>query len=251
MRNIRLTLAYDGSAYQGFQKQPHGKTIQNVLEDFLGKVCGEAVVTYGSGRTDAGVHALGQVVSFSTQGQIPCANLLRAAASMLPEDIVLLEAEEVPEDFHARYSACWKQYVYRICCVSRPSPFLAKYAWQLLEQLNLEAMNAAAALLVGRHDFSAFRSSGSVDNDPVRTIYRAEWQRVGDGELRFVIAGDGFLYHMVRNLVWSIVQVGLGKRTQEEFAEELASRRCSFLNAPAPACGLYLETVGYTPYVKL
>lgn len=245
MRTIKLTLAYDGSGYHGFQKQPHGETVQNVVDEFLSKVCGEVVTTAGSGRTDAGVHAYGQVVSFSTNGRIPCANIVRASQTMLPQDIVLLQAEEVEEDFHARYSALWKEYQYRVVVNARQDPFLVKYAWQVHEQLNVEQMNKAAEALIGKHDFSAFRSSGSVDSDPVRTIYRAEWTAVNDKELRFNIAGDGFLYHMVRNIVWSLVQIGLGKRTVEEFAEELNSKRCVYLNSPAPACGLYLKHVEY------
>ena len=250
MRTIKLVVAYDGSAYKGFQKQPHGNTVQNVLEEFLTKVCGESVLTHGSGRTDAGVHAYGQVVSFETEGRIPCANIVRASATMLPEDIVLLSAEEAPESFHARYSALWKEYSYRLVVNGQQDPFLAKYAWQMREIPSVELMNRAAQLLLGKHDFSAFRSSGSVDNDPVRTMYKAEWQRLSDSEVRFVICGDGFLYHMVRNLVWSLVQVGLGKRTVADFAAELESKRCEFLNAPAPACGLYLDKVGYSAYTE-
>ena len=245
VRTIKLTLAYDGSGYHGFQKQPHGETIQNIVDEFLSKVCGESVVTAGSGRTDAGVHAYEQVVSFSTNGRIPCANIVRASQTMLPQNIVLLQAEEVEEDFHARYSALWKEYQYRVVVNAQQDPFLVKYAWQVHELLNVEKMNKAAEALIGKHDFSAFRSSGSVDSDTVRTIYRAEWTAVNDNELRFNIAGDGFLYHMVRNIVWSLVQVGLGKRTVEEFAEELNSKRCVYLNSPAPACGLYLKHVEY------
>lgn len=246
MRTIKLTLAYDGSAYHGFQKQPHGNTIQNVLEEFLGKVCGETIVTAGSGRTDAGVHALEQVVSFSTSGRIPCANIVRASKTMLPQDLVLLKAEEVEPDFHARYSALWKQYGYKIVVNKVPSPFLVRYAWQMRERPNVELMNEACELLLGKHDFSAFRSSGSVDSEPVRTIYKAIWKEGSKGDLHFSIAGDGFLYHMVRNLVWSLVQIGLGERTVEEFGQELNSKRCQYLNSPAPACGLYLEHVEYT-----
>lgn len=245
VRTIKLTLAYDGSGYHGFQKQPHGETIQNIVDEFLSKVCGEPVVTAGSGRTDAGVHAYEQVVSFSTNGRIPCANIVRASQTMLPQDIVLLQAEEVEEDFHARYSALWKEYQYRVVMNAQQDPFLVKYAWQVHEQLNVEQMNKAAEALIGKHDFSAFRSSGSVDSDPVRTIYRAEWTVVNDDELRFAIAGDGFLYHMVRNLVWSLAQVGLGKRSIVEFQNELNSKRCEYLNSPAPACGLYLKHVEY------
>lgn len=244
MRTIKLTVAYDGSSYHGFQKQKHGQTIQNKLEEVLSLLCNETVSTIGSGRTDAGVHALAQTVSFSTNGRIPCNNIVRAAARMLPLDIIIRDAVEVEEDFHARYSAKEKTYLYKIVINEQDSPFLYRYAWQIHEKLNLEAMNEAAAMLLGKHDFSAFRSSGSVETDPNRTMTLAEWTKTADG-LSFRITGDGFLYHMVRNLVWSLVQVGLGKRVPADFQAELNSGRCEFLNEPAPACGLYLEAVKY------
>ncbi len=247
MRTIKLTLAYDGSAYHGFQKQKDDVTIQRVLEDMLNKLCGERVVTAGSGRTDAGVHALAQTVSFTTNGRIPCANIVRAAGSMLPRDIALIDAQEADEGFHARFSARWKIYQYRILCAARHDPFRARYVWQLSGQLDAAAMNEAAAALIGAHDFSAFRSAGSAEGSPVKTIYEARWQQQGN-ELVFRIAGDGFLYHMVRNIVWSLVQVGLGKRRPADFAAELRSRRGDFWNEPAPPEGLYLERVLYEPY---
>lgn len=221
--------------------------MQGVVEEVLAKLCGERVVTAGSGRTDAGVHALAQTLTFTTNGRIPCANMVRAAASLLPRDIVLVSAQEVEEGFHARFSAKWKTYEYKLLVNKHDNPFMARYAWQLREQLNLQAMNEAAALLIGTHDFSAFRSTGSVDSSPVKTIYAASWQQQGDA-IVFRISGDGFLYHMVRNLVWSLVQVGLGKRTTKDFAAELLSERCEFLNSPAPAEGLYLAQVGYAEY---
>lgn len=248
MRTIKLKIAYDGSRYQGYQKQPHGNTIQNILEEFLNKVCGEPVTAKGSGRTDAGVHALGQIVSVNTNGKIPCKNLVRASKTMLPEDIVILEASDAPEGFHARYDACWKQYAYKVVVAKQKNPFLVKYAWQMEAKPDVALMNEAAKLLLGKHDFNAFRSTGSVDNDPVRTIFHAEWKVINAEELRFYIAGDGFLYHMVRNIVWSLVQVGLEKRTIAEFEAEINSKRCEFLNSPAPGCGLYLDCVGYVPY---
>lgn len=244
MRTIKLTVTYDGSGYHGFQKQKHGQTIQNKLEDVLSLLCNEQIITFGSGRTDAGVHALAQTVSFSTSGRIPCANIVRAAARLLPPDIVILDAVEVEENFHARYSAKEKTYLYKIAINAYDSPFLYRYAWQLRQELDLEAMNNASALLLGTHNFSAFRSTGSVETDPNRTMTLAEWIKTTDG-YSFRITGDGFLYHMVRNLVWALVQVGLGKRTVAEFQAELNSGRCEFLNEPAPACGLYLEQVKY------
>ena len=247
MRTIKLVVAYDGSCYHGFQKQKDYDTIQSILEEKLAMLCGERVVIAGSGRTDAGVHALAQTVTFTTNGRIPCANMVRASRRLLPRDIVVLSAEEMQEGFHARFSACWKAYEYRVLCGTQPDPFRMRYTWQMPNELNVAAMNAAALLLLGTHDFSAFRSSGSVDSSPIKTIYEAAWRREGR-ELVFHIAGDGFLYHMVRNIVWSLVQVGLGKRTEADFAAELRAKRCEFLNEPAPAEGLYLAEVCYKPY---
>ena len=247
MRTIKLVVAYDGSCYHGFQKQKDYDTIQSILEEKLALLCGEPVVIAGSGRTDAGVHALAQTVTFKTKGRIPCNNIVRASRSLLPRDIVVVSAAEVPEGFHARFSACWKIYQYRVLCTTTPNPFRMRYTWQQPVPLKLQEMNAAAALLVGTHDFSAFRSSGSVDSLPIKTIYEAGWHQEG-AELVFRIAGDGFLYHMVRNIVWSLVQVGLSRRTREDFAAELRAKRCEFLNEPAPAEGLYLEEVCYKPY---
>ena len=127
---------------------------------------------------------------------------------------------------------------------------MVRYAWQLRQQLEVKAMNEAAELLLGTHDFSAFRSSGSVDTSPIKTIFAAKWQQQGE-EILFCISGDGFLYHMVRNIVWSLVQVGMGKRTVQDFAAELTAQRCEFLNEPAPAQGLYLAEVGYREYPQL
>lgn len=272
MRTIKLEVAYDGSCYHGFQKQRDYDTIQSILEEKLAMLCGERVVIAGSGRTDAGVHALAQTVTFTTNGRIPCPNIVRASRRLLPRDIVIVNAQEVEEGFHARFSACWKAYQYRVLSAEHPNPFLMRYAWQMPAQLDAAAMNDAAALLLGTHDFSAFRSSGSVDSPPIKTIYEAHWTELpeheigaaasapeaGRGssltlqglqrELVFRIAGDGFLYHMVRNIVWSLVQVGLGKRSKADFAAELCAQRCEFLNEPAPAEGLYLAEVCYRPY---
>lgn len=244
MRTLKLTVAYDGSAYHGFQKQPGLVTVQGVLEEVLCKLCGEEISTAGSGRTDANVHALEQTVTLRTNGRIPVKNIVRAAASLLPADIVVLAAEEMPEGFHARFSAKGKRYQYRLVVNEQNSPFLVKYAWQIRETVDIEAMNKAAEYLLGSHDFSAFRSSGSVDTDPVRTIYSAKWE-AKNGEYVFSIEGDGFLYHMVRNIVWSLVQIGIGKREPSDFLAELNSNRTEFLNEPAPPQGLYLAKVFY------
>lgn len=189
MRTLKLTVAYDGTNYHGFQKQTNALTVQQVLEEKLSLLCGEKIVTAGSGRTDTGVHARGQVVSLTTSGSIPLENLLKACAGILPKDIVLWQAEEADEGFHARYSACWKRYCYRIVQNKHADPFLRNYVWQMREYLRLEVMQEAAQLLLGTHDFSFFRSAGSVQSSPVKTIYRAEWLQKEQGELEFCIEG--------------------------------------------------------------
>ena len=147
MRTLKLTVAYDGTNYHGFQKQTNALTVQQVLEEKLSLLCGEKIVTAGSGRTDTGVHARGQVVSLTTSGSIPLENLLKACAGILPKDIVLWQAEEADEGFHARYSTCWKRYCYRIVQNKHADPFLRNYVWQMREYLRLEAMQEAAQLL--------------------------------------------------------------------------------------------------------
>lgn len=248
MRTLKLTVAYDGTNYHGFQKQTNALTVQQVLEEKLSLLCGEKIVTAGSGRTDTGVHARGQVVSLTTSGSIPLENLLKACAGILPKDIVLWQAEEADEGFHARYSACWKRYCYRIVQNKHADPFLRNYVWQMREYLRLEAMQEAAQLLLGTHDFSFFRSAGSVQSSPVKTIYRAEWLPKEQGELEFCIEGNGFLYHMVRNIVWHLVEVGKGTKSIAEFKSEFAAGKRHFKVAPAPPQGLYLDYVGYIPH---
>lgn len=247
MRNIKLVIAYVGTNYHGFQKQPQGGTIQDVLEEFLSKVCGEQIEVAGSGRTDAGVHALAQAVSFKTSGIIPCDNIVRAARGMLPKDMAILSAEEVAEDFHARFSAKWKEYRYRIFTGQKDNPFLADRAWQIKDKLNLPLMQQVAKLLTGEHDFSNFRSAGSEEGSAVRTIYKAELMQK-DKNIYFNIAGNGFLYHMVRNLVNSMVQIGLGRQGMADFQQALQLQNNAWVSSPAPAQGLYLVQVGYKDY---
>lgn len=247
MRTLKLCVAYDGSCYHGFQKQKNILTIQGVLEEVLSKLCGETITIAGSGRTDACVHALEQTISLRTNGRIPCNNLVMASRSLLPSDIVIKSAQDVDEDFHARFSAYWKVYQYKLIINEYDDPFMVRYAWQIHEHIDIKLMNEAAKFILGTHDFSAFKSSGSVDSSPIKTIYTAFWYQENN-ELIFRIAGDGFLYHMVRNIVWSLVQVGLKKRTIDDLKKELNSSRGTFLNEPAPPQGLYLAKVFYTPY---
>ncbi len=245
VRYLKLTFAYDGSNYHGFQRQKNAVGIQQIVEKALLKIFGETINIAASGRTDTGVHAHGQVISFATNGTVPTDKIVLAMSSYLPDDIVVCEAEEVTENFNARYSAVAKRYAYRILVADIPSPFERKYAWQLKKMPNLKAMQAAADVIIGEHDFSAFRSAGSAPVKTVKKIYKAEWTRIDEQELRFTIEGDGFLYHMVRNLVGAMVRVGNNKITLERFKAILASGDRKQAGMAAPPQGLYLEEVFY------
>ena len=245
MRYLKLTLAYDGSHYHGFQRQKNAVGIQQIVEKALSTLFGEEIKIAASGRTDTGVHARGQVISFATNGTVPTERIVPAMASFLPDDIVVWKAENVDENFNARYSASAKRYQYRIVVAEVPSPFERKYAWQVNKHLDAAAMQAAADLILGEHDFSAFRSLGSAPVKTVKNIYKAEWTKIGEQELRFTIEGDGFLYHMVRNLVGAMVRVGNAKITLERFKEIFASGDRNQAGMAAPPQGLYLEEVFY------
>ena len=243
-RTLKLTIAYDGTAYHGFQRQANATTIQQVLEERLAKIFGHQLKVTGAGRTDAGVHAYGQVVSLRTTGSIPTARIPLAARGVLPDDIVVTGAAEVDAAFHARYAAKSKIYVYRIFTGAAPDPFLRNYAWHLADAPDAALMHAAARHTAGRHDFSAFRAAGGADGSPVRTILAASCRQ--DGLLtEFSFWGTGFLYHMVRNLVGTLVDVGLGRTTAADFAAILASRDRKQAGITAPAQGLYLKEVLY------
>lgn len=244
-RNIRLTVSYDGTAYNGFQRQnPPQIAVQNVLEEKLQQVCGDTIELAASGRTDAGVHALGQVVNFFTDGRIPVDRLPRAVNSILPPDIVVLEAAEADRDFSARHSAKSKIYIYRILQGYIPDPFERNYSWNIRKELDVESMQACLSMLEGTHDFSAFRAAGGPPVSPVRTIYEAGLKQQGRiVELSFF--ANGFLYHMVRNLVGTLANVGLGWTSVERFKEIMESLDRNQAGATAPAQGLYLYKVNY------
>lgn len=244
MRRIKLTIAYDGTNYHGWQRQKNLVTVQQMLEERLAKIFGEPLSVIASGRTDTGVHAYGQVVSFSTNGKIPLENIVKAARTVLPASIAVLAAEEVPEDFHARYNAIAKRYLYKIVQTNLPDPFQANYVWLINEQLDVKKMQQNVDLLIGVHDFSSFMASGSTSTQPVRTIYAAEWQKKDD-ELIFSIKGNGFLYHMVRNIVGTSVAVGLGKLSIDDFAKIFEAKDRNLAGKTAPAQGLYLDKVYY------
>ncbi|MCI6285245.1 tRNA pseudouridine(38-40) synthase TruA [Selenomonas sp.] len=252
-RNIALRLAYDGTAYAGFQRQtPPIVAVQNVLEEKLQTIFGDTIELAAAGRTDAGVHAYGQVVNFFTDGTIPVERIARAANSLLPEDIVIKEAWEAGRDFSARHSATSKTYLYRIQTGETPDPMMARYAWYIRRPLDVAAMQSALDLIVGTHDFSAFRAAGGAPMSPVRTMYEAEIHPADDRLLECRIHGSGFLYHMVRNVIGTLANVGLGVLTVDDFARILASRDRKNASATAPARGLYLLDVRYDgqPHVQ-
>lgn len=244
-RNIRLTVSYDGTAYNGFQRQnPPQVAVQNVLEEKLSAVCGDSVELAASGRTDSGVHAIGQVVNFFTDGTIPLDRLPRAVNSILPPDIVVLEAAEADRDFSARHSAKSKIYIYRILQGYIPDPFERNYSWNIHKELDTDSMEKCLRMIEGTHDFSAFRAVGGPPVSPVRTIYEASLEKKGRiVELKFF--ANGFLYHMVRNLVGTLVNVGMGRTSVQRFWEIMASLDRNQAGATAPARGLYLYKVNY------
>lgn len=249
MRNFKLVLAYDGSEFSGWQVQPDAATVQGTLASAIGRITGEKVLPQGSGRTDAGVHALAQVASFATENAIPVSNLVKALNDGLPPSIRVLEAIEVPDDFHARRSARAKTYRFRMLRSAICPPFLARYVWHYPYPLDEDAMRQTAGLVVGEHDFTSFAAvdpeRGREENvSNVRKIYSSEWQRQGD-ELTYTVRGGGFLHHMVRNLVGTFLLVGKGTLTGADITRILAARSRSAAGATAPANGLYLVEVEY------
>jgi tRNA pseudouridine38-40 synthase len=245
VRTIKLIIEYDGSNYLGWQIQPNGETIQGVIQDCLKRLTGESLHVMSSGRTDSGVHALGQVAHFRTESRMDANAFQRALNSLLPEDIVIRRAEEVQADFHARRSAKSKVYEYRILNRATPPAIDRQYVWHVPQKLNLDDMKKATHNLMGEHDFSAFRSVGSSARSSVRNILRADWKR-GKGELlRFEIEASGFLKQMVRAIVGTLVEVGRGKISAQEFKRILDSKDRKEAGPTAPARGLFLKEVKY------
>lgn len=241
----KLTLEYDGAAFSGWQRQPNALGVQQALEQGLEALhCGEYVKTVASGRTDAGVHARGQVVSIAPRMSLPASAYLRGLNAILPSTVSVVAAEPAPEGFDARRWAHGKRYVYRVLNSPVPSPLRGAYTWLLYSTLDLEAMRAAALMLVGTHDFTAFRASDCQAKTTVRQLRRLDIDRVGD-EVVFTFEATAFLKHMVRNLVGTLVEVGAGKRAPETMAVVLASKDRTRAGRTAPASGLCLDEVFY------
>lgn len=257
MRNLKVTLSYDGTDFSGWQVQPDAQTIQGTLASAIGRVTGEKVLPQASGRTDAGVHALAQVVTFVTESSVPTENFQKALNDVLPASVRVLRVDEAGLDFHARHSARAKTYRYRIYRGAICPPFLARHVWHYLYPLDEGAMARAATLVVGEHDFTSFAavdpergrdeelvSEKSVCN--VRSIFSSAWERVpGDGEFVYTVRGSGFLHHMVRNLVGTFILVGKTTLAPEDITRILVARNRSVAGPTAPASGLYLVNVEY------
>jgi tRNA pseudouridine38-40 synthase len=250
MRNLKLILSYDGSEFAGWQVQPDAVTVQGTLASAIGRITGEKVLPQGSGRTDAGVHALAQVVTFVTEASVPTANFVKALNDILPASVRVLEVQEAAADFHARHSARGKIYRYRIYRAAICPPFLARYVWHYPYPLGEEAMGLAAALVEGEHDFTSFAAADPErgrDGAPVsnlRHILSSSWERQGD-EFVYTVRGSGFLHQMVRNLVGTFILVGKGTLQAEDVTRILEARNRSVAGATAPASGLYLVNVEY------
>jgi tRNA pseudouridine38-40 synthase len=248
MRNLKLIIAYDGTDFAGWQIQPDAATVQGTLLLAIGRITGEKVLPQGSGRTDAGVHALAQVATFQTVSAIPTKNFVIALNDILPASIRVLAAEEVAPDFHPRKSAQAKTYRYRIYREAICSPFLARYVWHDPYPLDEPALREAAPLVEGEHDFTSFaavdpeRGREGISN--VRRIFSSQWRKEAC-ELIYEVRGNGFLHHMVRNLVGTFLLVGKRTLKSADVTRILEAKDRSAAGATAPASGLYLVNVEY------
>ena len=247
MRTLKLTIQYDGTSYVGWQRQPAGASIQGLLEDALAPIEGRHVTVHGAGRTDAGVHALAQVASATVTTELAAPTLTRALNAVLPADVRVLAVEDVEAEFHARFSARSKTYEYRIVNAPLVSAFLHRYAWHVVHPLDIESMRTAAGPLVGTHDFAGFQGAGSAVATTERTILELDVEDGGGFDLPIVIrvTGDGFLRHMVRTMVGTLVEVGVGRWDPWRLLAVLESRDRTLAGPTAPARGLFLTGVIY------
>lgn len=244
-KNFKLTIEYDGSRYHGWQRQPENPSIQAEIEKALAVMTRQPVILIGSGRTDAGVHALGQVANFHSDTRIPPEALQKGLNSLLPDDIVIGGCQVVDDDFHARYDVKSKIYRYTILNRATPSALERNYVWWVRAPLKREAMQQAMRSLMGEHDFSAFEGTGSPRSHSVRRVLEVGMKFPGSDKILLTIEANGFLRYMVRNIVGTLVEVGRGKITPEDVADILASRDRARAGATAPPQGLCLMQVNY------
>jgi tRNA pseudouridine38-40 synthase len=245
-RNLRITLAYDGTLFHGWQIQPAVRTVQGELVAALGRVVGRPVRVVGASRTDAGVHAKGQVASAWIESTLECAELARALNALTGDDLLIRSVDDAYSTFHARFSVHGKRYRYRIHNAPLAEPWSRAHAWHVARPLDLAGIRAEAVALLGRHDFSSFQASGSDVSSPVRELRRLDVELDGD-EVSVVLEGDGFLRHMVRNIVGTLVDVGLRRRALGTTRPTLEARTRAAAGPTAPAHGLWLDEVFYPP----
>ena len=243
MRNIALVLSYDGADYHGFQRQKNAVAVQNVLEEKLAYIFNEDITLSAAGRTDTGVHALNQVVSFFTEGKIPTEKIVQATNAILPKDIAIKKSIEMPMDFNARYSVKRKTYFYKIYIGDTPNPFFRNYAWHI-SKLDLNIMEEALNILKGEHDFSSFVAAGSNKKSNVRNMYEANLTQNFD-IIKFTFTADGFLYHQVRNIIGALKFLGEKRLTLTKFNEIFQAKNRKLAPPTAPPNGLYLAAVEY------
>lgn len=244
MRNIKLIVEYDGSNYCGFQSQDDVLGIQEVLEKTIEKVTGETIKLVGSGRTDKGVHALGQVVNFFTQSNIPGERFIRPINRLLPEDIRVNKSEEVDLNFHSRFSAKGKRYKYRIYNERVPRPIYRNFSCHIIKKLDIEKMRACLPYFIGTHDFKSFMGPKTKVKDTIRTIYSIELEENGEF-LEFTIEGNNFLRHMIRIMIGTIIFVGIGKLKVEDIPRIIEGKNRRLAGVTASPKGLFLEKVYY------
>lgn len=244
IKNIKLTIEYNGTSFYGWQKQPNARTVQGTIEECIAKVTQEEVEVIGCSRTDSGVHAKRFVCNFATSSKIPSEKFSYAINRILPPEIIILESEEVPLDFHARFSCKGKRYVYSILSRTWPSPIKRGFTYHVKDELDIDKMNEAARYLIGRHDFASFRNLGSSVQSTVRTI--TELSIIKNNELiEIKVAGDGFLYNMVRIISGTLLDVGLNRKEPKDIKVILESRDRRNAGRSLPAAGLCLDEVFY------
>lgn len=241
---VKLTVEYDGTEYCGWQVQPNGVTVQQRLNEAVRALTGEDVTVTGSGRTDAGVHAMGQVAHFDTASTIPAERFSLALNTLLPKDIRVLSSERAEDDFHARFCAKSKTYCYKMYRSDVVHPLMERYSAMVSKGLDIAAMQECAKLFVGTHDFKAFMASGSAVKDTVRTVFSAEVTECGS-ELCFTVCGNGFLYNMVRIMAGTLVGVGTGRLTPDDVTNALSGGERCLAGKTLPPNGLTLVRVDY------
>lgn len=245
MRNLKMIIEYDGTAYHGWQRQPGQTTIQQVLEESISAITQEKIRVIGSGRTDAGVHAVNQVANFMTGSKIEQRNLLAGINSLLPRDIAVRQMKEVDAGFHARFNARSKVYLYQIFNGAVRSALYRRYAWFVRNPLDIDRMREGAILFEGTHNFSSFCAANSPMINHVRTVKKVEIEQDRRDILKIVVEADGFLKYMVRNIVGILVDVGKGKRASNEITAVIEAKDRGRAGITAPAHGLFLKEVRY------